>query len=142
MSDGAPATATASERRNSVESAQSAGTSEPPRRFFPSAWAAFITGCLLPLLGENFNYLQGQGVSDLVLIPLVIFGIQLPMLVATVDFTYYRRQGKRIPWFRPSIPTSKDFDELYFPAWGRMAVLFLGAVISVLVRSGHVYLRP
>jgi hypothetical protein len=121
---------------------QVAAASKPLWRFFPSAPAAFITGCLTPLVVENLIYLQGQGVSDLVLIPIGIVGLQLPMTVATCDLAYPWRKGLRFSLFRYALPKGTDFKELYFPAWRRMVVWFIGAVISGLVQSGHLSLRP
>ncbi len=108
-------------------------------RIFPSAYAAFAYGCLLPSVMIRIDRLQEQGTSDLMLLAVGFAGWILPVLVTVVDLELFRRYPwSPFPnWIR--LPFWKEYLEDMVRSAGRMGALILGAGLSAFVQYG---LRP
>jgi hypothetical protein len=101
---------------------------------FPSYSAAILTGAIgLPLFICVAKYIEKNSRSQVLMAVWFILGFGLPFLISTGDLGYIRRHFKGgLSFFRPWV-TSEVFRQFLIPAWKRMGVWFVAAVVSVLL---------
>jgi len=108
-------------------------------RIFPSSLAAIVTGVvILPIFIGVMNMLTATlrpgvllGITQLLWITVGFF---LPVAASTIDFKYARKRRRELGGgIFQMLASKEDFSELYVPAWIRIGVLFLSALVSVLI---------
>lgn len=104
---------------------------ELPVLKLPSYPAAILTGSIvLPLFVWGAEKIELIFKSRLLFFAWSIIGFVIPALFSTTDINYARDIAKRNhSIFRVKL-TPENTEKLFYPAWKRMAILFVSAVTS------------
>jgi len=93
----------------------------------PSYTASILTGIIImPLSTMVTNYAEERHYSQFIIILWSVIGFMMPLMLATVDIGYIRKNGL-------FTLRNEDFKLFYIPAWKRMLVLFIATVCSVII---------
>ena len=104
-------------------------------RIFPSSLAAGVTGAVvLPLFIWGWQFIERTTHSLVLVLLWAVVAFFVPVAVSTMDFRYARQRRRElgVDMFHP-LTSKQHFSGLYVPAWIRMGVMALAAVISFLI---------
>ena len=107
-------------------------TPKTSRHILPSIPAAIAAGAVaMPIFALGWRYINAGHLHPLAQPAWGLIGFVLPIMLATVDFRYLARTSETFGDYLKPRYSAEDFRELYIPAWLRMTVCFLSAVISM-----------
>ncbi|MFN7141156.1 MAG: hypothetical protein ACK4UN_17645, partial [Limisphaerales bacterium] len=95
--------------------------------------AAIVTGAIvLPLCIWGTKRIELLPYSEALLFLWMVIAFFLPVLLSTVDMKDCAKQWRKVGLFRSMLKRG-DLKQFYFPAWIRMGVLFISAVVASLI---------
>ncbi len=99
---------------------------------------------MLPLFIGGMGFLAAKlHPGPLLLIAQLLWaatGFFIPMISSTGDMRYAVRRWREVGWFRP-LMSRQDFECFYIPAWIRLGVVVVSAVVSLLILD-RIGVRP